>query len=138
MTEEVFIDSGAFIALLDRSDRSHEDVRALFFLPPPRWSTSILVASETYGWFLHRLGEAVARSFRDLLVALPRLALLSADARHHALVSRALETHRGRKLTYVDASALVHMRERKIRTVWATDAHLGLEGAEVLPGPPRA
>lgn len=137
MIEEVFIDSGVFIALLDRSDRSHEDVHTLFALPPPRWSTSLLVVAETYGWFLHRLGEPAARAFREVLQDLPRLALLTADARHHALVCRKLDTLRGRKLTYVDASALVWVRDRRIGTIWATDAHLALEGAEVLPGPPR-
>jgi len=51
-------------------------------------------------------------------------------------VLRKLDRHRGLKLTYVDASSLVLVASARIKTVWGTDAHLGVEGARVLPGPP--
>ncbi len=44
-----------------------------------------------------------------------------------------LDRLRGARLTYVDASSLALMERHGIRTVWATDHHLGLTGAEVLP-----
>ena len=40
---------------------------------------------------------------------------------------------RGAQVTYVDASSLALMEQHDIRTVWATDYHLGLTGAKVLP-----
>jgi len=134
MKGEVFLDSGAFIAFLDRSDGRHEIVKALFADPPPRWSTSFLVVSETYGWFLHRLGEEAARTFRRLLTALPDLRILPAADEDHARTLRVLDRLRGSRLTYVDASSLAHLKTLKIRTVWSTDHHLGLEGAKVVPG----
>lgn len=134
MRGEVFLDAGAFIAFLDRSDGRHELVKTLFATPPPRWSTSLLVVAETYGWFLHRLGEEAARTFRRLLDTLPGLVLLDADAAHHAATEQVLDRLRGSRLTYVDASSLAHLRARGIRTVWSTDHHLGLEGAQVVPG----
>lgn len=130
----VFIDSGAFIAALNRADAHHEEVRALFTGPRPSWSTSVLVVSEAYGWFLHRVGEEAARIFRTFVTDLPRLKLLGADARHHASVVAKLERLRGTKLTYVDASSLVWLKAKGIRTVWGTDHHLGLEGATIVPG----
>lgn len=130
------MDSGAFIAFLDGSDRSHADVRAVFDRPPRAWCTSVLVVAETYGWFLHRLGEEAARTFRALLGELPELRVLDADVAHHGLVSRKLDALRGRKLTYVDASSLVWIERRRIRTVYGTDHHLALQGAEVVPGRP--
>jgi len=136
VTGDVFIDSGAFIALLDRSDSSHRDTVALFSRRPRRWSTSVPVVAETYGWFLRRLGEAAARKFRLFLGELPALRLLGADARHLAGVHAKLESLRGAKLTWVDASSLVWLEEKKIHTVWGTDHHLSLEGAKVVPGPP--
>ena len=132
----VFVDTGAFIAFLDRSDTLHQDVSTLFAKPPRRWITSLLVVGEAYGWFLHRMGEEAARTFRDLLEELPRLVLMGADAKHHAAVLRKLDTLRGCKLTYVDASSLVWIGAKRISTVWGTDHHLGLEGAEVVPGSP--
>jgi predicted nucleic acid-binding protein len=74
---EVFLDSGAFIAFLDSSDALHAPVSALFARPPRRWSTSLLVVAETYGWFLHRLGEEACRTFRRALECLPGLVLLA-------------------------------------------------------------
>jgi predicted nucleic acid-binding protein len=38
-----------------------------------------------------------------------------------------------RGLTYVDASSLALMDAHRIRHVWATDHHLGLTGAVLLP-----
>jgi len=75
-----FLDTGIFVAFLDRSDRYHTDAAALFADPPRRWCTSLAVVSETYGWFLRRLGEDAARTFRLLLTELPRLELLALDS----------------------------------------------------------
>lgn len=128
-----FLDSGIFIALMSRKDRWHEQAVALFAGPTPQWITSILVVSETYTWCLHRMGEEQARSFRQLLDTLKGLRILDATREHHVAVVRMLDRFRGTKLSYTDASSLVHLEQRKIRTVWSTDHHLGLGGAEVLP-----
>lgn len=90
MKGEVFIDSGAFIAFLVRGDRLHEEAVKLFATPPRRWSTSVLVVAETYGWFVHRLGEDAARTFRHLLPELPGLEILDTDETHRAAVSSTL------------------------------------------------
>jgi predicted nucleic acid-binding protein len=130
----VFLDSGIFIAFLDRSDRHHAAALRLFSDPPRRWYCSLAVVSETYGWFLHRLGEEAARTSRLLLADLPRLQLLPLTPGHHAAVGRKLERLRGHKLTYVDASTLVFLGELRIGEVWGTDRDLALEGARVVPG----
>jgi predicted nucleic acid-binding protein len=129
----VFVDSGAFIAFLDRSDRYHPPATRLFADPPRRWCSSLAVVAETYGWFLHRLGEDAARTFRLALGDLPRLRLLPLGADHHAAVLRKLERLRGHRLTYVDASSLVFLGALRIDEVWGTDRDLALEGARVIP-----
>lgn len=136
MKGEVFIDSGAFVAFFDRSDHQHEATVALFGNPPSRLTTSILVVSETYSWFLHKLGESGARTFRRFLEDLHGLTILDADGQHREAVWKKLDELRGAKLTFVDASGLVWLAKRKISRVWGTDFDLGLEGATVVPGPP--
>jgi predicted nucleic acid-binding protein len=121
------------VAFLDRSDGYHEAAVRLFSRPPRRWCTSIAVVGESYGWFLHRLGEEAARMFRLALSELPRLDLLGLDRAHHEATAGKLERLRGHKLTYVDASSLVFLQERGIPEVWGTDRDLSLEGARVLP-----
>ena len=129
----VFLDSGIFIAFLDRSDRFHSAAVDLFSNPPRRCHTSLAVVAETYGWFLHRLGEEAARSFRLALADFTWLMLQAVDAEHHAAVLGKLERLRGHKLTYVDASSLVFLSRLRIREVWGTDRDLSIEGARVVP-----
>jgi predicted nucleic acid-binding protein len=133
MSSAVFLDSGIFIAFLNRRDRWHVQAKALFDGSKPRWSTSMLVISEAYSWFLHRMGEEQARGFRLLTQSLVGLRILDAAAAHDQDVGRVLDRFRGAKLTYVDASSLHFLEKHKIRRVWSTDYHLGLTGAEVLP-----
>ena len=136
MKGDVFIDSGVFIAYLVRADRLHAEVAKLFQGPTPRWFTSSYVISETYSWFLHRHGEDAARLFRALLDELSGLEVLDGDAAHRRQVWHKLDSLRGHRLTFVDASSLVWIGERRISTVWGTDHHLGIEGAAVAPGSP--
>jgi predicted nucleic acid-binding protein len=133
VSQLVFLDSGIFIALMSRKDRWHEQAVALFGGPTPKWTTSILVISETYTWFLHRMGEEQARTFRQLVDNLQGLRVFDATQEHHAAVVRVLDRYRGTKLSYTDASSLGHLEQRKIKRVWSTDHHLGIGGAEVLP-----
>lgn len=132
-SRSVFLDSGIFIAFLDRSDRFHPAAVELFSNPPRSCHTSLAVVSETYSWFLHRLGEESARTFRLALAEFTWLELHSLDTDHHRAVLAKLERLRGHKLTYVDASALVFLAKLRIREVWGTDRDLSLEGATVVP-----
>lgn len=129
----VFLDTGIFIAALSRRDQHHGQAAALFGGGQPRWYTSIPVWSEAYSWFLHRHGEEAARAFRLFVDNLTGLTLLEADTEHHRDACRMLNRMRGARLTYVDASSLAFLERHEIDTVWSTDHHLGLTGAQVLP-----
>jgi predicted nucleic acid-binding protein len=135
MRPEVFLDTGIFVAWLVREDRHHAAAEALFAGLPRVAATSLAVVAEAYAWFLHRFDEERARLFRVAVGELPGLWLLGLDEAHHAAVLRKLDRFRGLKLTYVDASSLVFLSLGRIRTVWGTDHHLGMEGARVLPEP---
>ena len=130
---KVFLDTGILISALSRRDQHHERARALFGGPTPRWHTSVLVWSEAYSWCLHRHGEQSARTCRLFLDNLDGLVVLEATAAVHRDACRMLDRLRGAQLTYVDASSLALMEQHEIRTAWATDYHLALTGAEVLP-----
>jgi predicted nucleic acid-binding protein len=133
VSETVFLDSGIFIAALVRRDGFHAQAVELFGRPATRWVTSVLVVSESYSWFLHRHGEESARKLRGFLAALTGLRLVGFTADDHQRALSTLDRFRGAKLTYVDAASLVLLEQRKIRTVWSTDHHLSLTGAEILP-----
>lgn len=130
---KVFLDTGILIAALNRRDQYHRQARALFSGPAPRWHTSVFVWSEAYSWCLHRHGEEQARTCRRFLENLDGLFVVEGTAGRHRETCRMLDRLRGARLTYVDASSLVVMEEFGIETAWATDHHLALRGAEVLP-----
>ena len=133
MSEAVFLDSGILIAFLNARDQWHHQAATLFALGKARWSTSFLVVSEAYSWFLHRHGEEAARALRGFLDNLDGLRIFNVDMNHHRDTLQMLDRLRGAKLTYVDASSLSLMERHRIRKAWGTDHHLGLTGAEVLP-----
>ena len=132
---KVFLDTGIYIALLNKRDRHHLQAVALFGGPKPDWYTSILVWSEAHSWFLHRQGENAARMFRTLASSLEGLEILGADLSLHDETLQMLDRMRGARLTYVDASSLALMARHGIRTAWSTDYDLGLTGAAVVPRP---
>lgn len=132
---KVFLDTGIYIALLNKRDRHHPQAVALFGGPKPDWYTSILVWSEAHSWFLHRQGENAARMFRTLASSLEGLEILGADLSLHDETLQMLDRMRGARLTYVDASSLALMARHEIRTAWSTDYDLSLTGAAVVPRP---
>jgi predicted nucleic acid-binding protein len=133
MNETVYLDSGIFIAALVRRDSFHAQAVELFGRPTMRWITSVLVVSESYSWFLHRHGEEAARKLCTFLSALTGLQFVGFTPDDHQRALHILDRFRGAKLTYVDATSLALLEQRKIRTVWSTDHHLSLTGAEILP-----
>lgn len=133
MSEKVFIDSGIFIAYLNKRDRWHQQALYLFQEKHIQPYTTELVISETYSWFLHQAGEEIARQFRLFVAVIPKLRVLHSSAETSEATAKMLEKHRGAKLTYVDAHSLAQLDAQKIASVWSTDYHLSLTGRQIRP-----
>lgn len=132
MRESAFIDSGALVGFLVRSNPDHGALVRLFSRPPGRLYTSVLVIAETYDW-LRRLTSDGAAAFTELLRLLPNLEILTADFGHASAVERKLSAYPDTDLSYLGASSLVFLGQHRIPEVWGSDPVLGLEGARVLP-----
>lgn len=125
---EAYIDTSAFIAFLDRSDSYHALYRRLFSVPP-RLVTSGLVIAEGHGWFLRRYDFNRALQFLNFLGELPSLAIEPFGPEDIDPARRLLAKFSNQALTLADAHGLLVMNQRKIRTCWSTDRHLGLTGS---------
>jgi len=79
------------------------------------------------------MGEEEAREFLRLTRTLAKLQVLDTSDQHRNDIAGILDRFRGSKLSYVDASSLTYIKKRRIKTVWSTDHHLGIGGAQVLP-----
>jgi predicted nucleic acid-binding protein len=128
---EWYVDTSAFIAFRDRSDRFHPRFRQLFSAPPPL-TTSALVISEGYGWFLRRYNQQRAVQFLIFIDALPELTIRSFDASELAKAGRIVKKFADQNLTLTDAHGLSIMRELRIGCCWSTDRHLRLDGVPLV------
>jgi len=128
---ECYVDTSAFIALLDKSDSHHPLFRRLF-ADPPILVTSALVAAEGHAWFLRRYDQIRAIQFLAFLSELPTLAMRPFGGGEFDSAGRIIRKYAHQKLTLVDAHGLSIMKERHIRTCWSTDRHLGLTGVPLV------
>lgn len=132
----VFIDTGAFVALRNRSEREHRAARTAFAtLVRDRVPliTSNLVFSETYTALLVRVGytEAIAwgRGFRSTTA----IELIRVDEAMEDATWSLLERHNDKRWSYVDASSFVVMEQLGIREAFTFDAHFAQRGLTTIP-----
>ncbi|MGH2793972.1 MAG: type II toxin-antitoxin system VapC family toxin [Actinomycetota bacterium] len=133
----IFVDTGAFVALRNASEREHKRARlALEELTSKRVPlfTSNYVFAETYTVLLMRVGwnAAVAwgRALRDgSLVELIRI--------DEALEDRAwsiLEAHDDKRWSYVDATSFALMDQEGASEAFSFDRDFVQRGLSVIPG----
>ncbi|MBN1944535.1 MAG: type II toxin-antitoxin system VapC family toxin [Bradymonadales bacterium] len=130
---EVYVDTSAFIAFLDRSDSHHSRYRQLFSRPP-RLVTTSLVVCEGYGWFLRRYDQQRALQFLAFLEDCQPLEITAVGPAEIRSAAEYLRKFADHPLTLADAMGLYIMRQRKIDLCWSTDRHLSLAGARLLSG----
>jgi predicted nucleic acid-binding protein len=128
---ESYVDTSAFIAALDRSD-SHHRLYARLFSAPPLLLTSSLVVAEGHGWFLRRYDQHKAIQFLHFIQELTPLSVLPFGAADLNTVSTLIRKLADQTVTLADTHGLVIMRDRRIKTCWSTDRHLGLTGVRLV------
>jgi predicted nucleic acid-binding protein len=128
---EVYIDTSAFIAALDRSDTYHRTYARLLAEPPPL-VTSSLVITEGHGWFLRRFDPRKAIQFLVFIRELTPLTVLPFGSGDLGKLSSLLQKFGDQSVTLADLHGLVIMRERRILDCWSTDRHLALRGTRLI------
>lgn len=128
---ECYLDTSALIAVLDRSDSHHLKYARLFESPPPL-VTSALVIAEGHGWFLRRYHQHKAIQFLSFIDELSPLKVFPFGPDELSRVSVLVKKLADQSVTLADTHGLVIMRERRIKTCWSTDHHLGLTGAQLV------
>ena len=128
---ESYVDTSAFIAALDRSDSHHRRYAGLFAAPPPLLTSSLVVA-EGHGWFLRRYDQHKAIQFLHFIQELTPLSVLPFGEADLDAVSTLIKKFADQTVTLADTHGLVIMRDRRIKTCWSTDRHLGLTGVRLV------
>ena len=131
----VFVDTSAFLAVLDRSDRLHDAAREAWEKMLTRGDIFVshnYVLVETYAVVLRRLGLEAVRVFERDVVPILRLAWVTRDI-HEAAVAAHLMAAR-RDLSLVDCASFEVMRRAGLTRAFAFGDHFGEYGYELEPG----
>ena len=130
----VFVDTSAFLAMLDRAQRRHEEVanawREVVAAGRPL-VTSNYVLVESFALLQRRVGMEAVR----VLVArfLPLVETVFATDQVHAAATSAFLTADRRRLSFVDCVSFELMRRRGIGEALSLDADFQREGFRLLP-----
>lgn len=130
----VFIDTSAFLAVLDCDDAHHEKARGTWhklLASDDSLTTSNYVLVETFALLQNRLGMEAARVFQEDVV--PVLNVLWVDEAMHMAGMSALLTAKRRKLSLVDCVSFESMRHCGTRTAFTLDGHFKEQGFDCIP-----
>jgi len=135
----VFVDSSAFLALLNSNDRHHAPAAAVWenlLSDAVDLRTSSYVVLETAATAQTRFGLESARAFLLDMVSSVLVHWILEDV-HDAGVAILVSAAR-RDLSLVDCVSFELMRERGIDKAFAFDPHFADQGFQCLPSPPSA
>jgi predicted nucleic acid-binding protein len=129
----IFIDTAAFLAVLNANDRFHQPARQT-------WnellaSDSILLSSnyvilETIALLQHRFGIEAVRLFESDI--LPIIEIIWADETIHRQGMSAILVANRRDLSLVDCTGFEIMRQNGLDTVFTFDPHFGEQGFKAI------
>jgi uncharacterized protein len=134
----VFVDSGAWIALLKPNDRNHVAAASYYRNAERRLVTTNYVVDETASRLRYDLGLRAALSFRDLVEAASsgrRLQIAWVDMRLEREGWAIMEHYSDVDLSLTDAISAAAARRRRITEIFGFDADFRALGFDVQPAP---
>jgi uncharacterized protein len=133
---ELFVDTGAWVALQDPTDQWHGEASAALKAVLARSHllvTTNLVVGETYTFLRRTAGHEAAFRFIATLERSPRLTLVHVDEELERQAFALLRRYRDQAFSFVDGASFVVMRERRIRRALAFDSHFAAAGFVRVP-----
>ena len=138
--QRIFVDTSAWIDLMNKSERHHAVATAFHKKLTPstlRVSTWGIV-SETFTWIRYHIGGREALRWLILKETMERQGILQvvfSDPQMEVGVRKVIDRYADQSLSYVDAFSIVLIQSRPdIDAVFAFDHHMALAGLPVLPG----
>lgn len=132
----VFIDTSAFLAVLNAADRFHPAAKQVWdeLLPSDAvLFTSSYILLETITLLQHRFGVDAVRLYeREIL---PVLEIIWIDESIHKQALSALLVANRRSLSLVDCTSFEIMRRVGLEEAFTFDPHFGEQGFGVVPPP---
>lgn len=141
MARNVFVDTGAWYALLDRRDNRHGEMAAAvqsLISAGTRLVTTDYVVDESCSLAKVRAGSLAATRFLDLLDGTAALDLEWVGPERFAKAKSLFRKYRDQDFSFTDCTSFTVMRERRIAQALTTDRHFRIAGFEILPARRRS
>jgi uncharacterized protein len=138
--QRVFVDSSAWIDLMNKNERHHAAAVAFHksLGPMTLRITSWGIVSETFTWICYHVGSREALRWLALKEALEHqgfLQVIFPGPEMEVGVRKVIDRFHDQTLSYVDAFSIALIQSRPdIDAIFAFDHHMSLTGLPVLPG----
>jgi predicted nucleic acid-binding protein len=133
---EIFVDSGAWIALAVAEDAHHQTATAFYtrlLHQPQRLVTTNLVVAEAYEVIRRFGGHSSAVFFLQRIRQSARLRKIYSDLILEKEAEGILERYDDQRFSYVDAVSFALMASRQISEAFAFDHHFETAGFTLAP-----
>ena len=134
----IFVDSGAWIALLNQKDQYHDDAVVIYNglkQQRVRLLTTDYVIDETATWLKYRANHQVAAQFLDLIESVEKTGVLTVAEIDKTLFQEAKKLFRqydSVQLSFTDCTSFAVCQKHKISETYAFDDHFAMMGITVL------
>lgn len=129
-----FIDTSAFLAILDADDENHQNAKKKwedFIYGEETLVCSNYVLIESFALIQNRLGMKAVEAFQEDVVPMLNIEWVD-ESQHQAGISSMLTVNR-RDLSFVDCVSFDMMRRLGIKTAFAFDKHFKEQNFEIIP-----
>jgi len=129
----VYIDTSAFLAVLDADDNEHQTAKEIWKKLIESDETLICssyVLVETYALIQNRLGMTALRAFNEDIVPLMHVEWIEETI--HQQASNAVLTANRKNLSLVDCASFSVMRHLGVKNVFSFDRHFKEQGFKCL------
>ncbi|MFH0787218.1 MAG: PIN domain-containing protein [Pseudomonadota bacterium] len=134
--EKIFVDTGAWFALADRSDGYHSKTVAIFpriLNEFNRLVTTNLVVAESYSLIRRSLGHQAAIILLEKIEASPRIVKMYSDHQLEIMAGEILRKYSDQNFTYTDAVSFALMKQQGIQEAFSFDRHFTVAGFKLIP-----
>jgi len=131
MSNEIFVDSGAWIAISDKRDQYHAIAKQRYAKVIQTYRllvTTNLVVAEAYVLIRRHGGFVVAMNFLKMVNQSNRLLKIYANATLEQSAETILRQYTDQDFSYVDAVSFALMTHRNIETAFTFDHHFQVAG----------
>ena len=132
---KLFLDTSAFVALEDRSERRHAQARAFYesLTPRDQLYTTNYVVDETVTRLRYTIGHAAAVTFAETVLKSRLFRIVYVDAELEKSALNVLRKYKDKRLSFTDCISIAAVERLRLDAVFAFDDDFVAVGLWAVP-----